>query len=81
MRLSKHFVKNWEERVGGTPTISEIHRVLAESVRIQAGMSVLGMDGTPCKVPSIYWHPSRRIWIKLDHTTNTCITVMSELCI
>lgn len=81
MRLSRHFVQNWQERVGGPCSKAVVHRLLAEAIRVQAGMCVLSMDGTWVRIPSIYWHPGRRLFIKMDPETNTCITVMTEWCI
>ena len=81
MELSKHFVENWKDRVGGTPSIPAVRRILCESVRIQKGRDILQPDGSKFRVPAIYWHPAKRLFIKIDAIKNVAITVMTEGCV
>ena len=81
MVLSEHFYQNWQRRIGGRPTLSMVHRIVAEAVRVQAGMEITTDSGRKIRIPSLYWHPGRRLFISLDTVTDVCITVVNESCI
>lgn len=81
MELSYHFIENWKSRVGGYPSEKAVRRILCESVRIQKGRDVLQDNGKFFRIPAIYWHPIKRLFIKIDAKNNVAITVMTEGCV
>lgn len=81
MELSRHFIENWRSRVGGHPTEDVIRRILCESVRVQKGRDVYQANGNIFRVPAIYWHPDKRLFIKIDARNNVAITVLTEGCV
>jgi hypothetical protein len=81
MELSRHFIENWKVRVGGVPTAGAVKKILYESVRVQKGRDIIQAGGGRFRIPAIYWHPARRLFIKLDSIKNVAITVMTERCI
>ena len=81
MILSDHFIENWQDRVGGTPSERAVRRILCESVRVQKGREIHQPNGSIYRVPGIYWHPFKRLFIKLDATNRVAITVLTEECV
>ena len=81
MELSRHFIDNWHKRVGGNPSESGIRRILCESVRVQKGQDIVQANGKTFRVMAIYWHPTRRLFIKIDVKKRLAITVMTEECV
>jgi hypothetical protein len=81
MELSRHFCKNWQKRVGGKPSAQQIHQILCESVRVQKGQDVIQTNGVFFRILAIYWHPHRRLFIKVDAKKKVAITVLTEGCV
>ena len=83
MRLSKHFVENWQKRVGGTPDPRSVVAMIKDSVVIQKGKRVAippiyhpGMQTT--HTLSIYWQPEMGVIIGVDPFTRTAVSVLTK---
>jgi len=77
LKLSKHFVKNWQRRVGGEPRSAGIRQMICQAVRIQKGLRFITRAGY-YKSLTIYWHTGLNIIITVDHFTNTAVSVYSK---
>ena len=73
IKLTKHFVENWRERVGDEPTSGIVSKIMNDGVRIQEGR-VFGKR----KTLSYYWHPGMNLVISIDRFQNTAVSVLSE---
>jgi len=77
LKLSKHFIMNWNKRVGPTPRSEEIARMIRESVRVQKGRQIFGRTSL-IKTLTIYWHVDKNIVITVDHFKSTVVSVYSR---
>nr|WP_319491829.1 hypothetical protein [uncultured Desulfobacter sp.] len=77
LKLSKHFVDNWQDRVGRVPSVAKLRRILRQSVRIQKGRQIYGRSAW-IKTLSIYWHPELHVIITVDNYKDTAVSVYSE---
>ena len=78
MQLSRHFVDNWQKRVGSWPTESFIDRIIAQSVRVQPSKDLREHDGGHFRMLSIYWHPELDLILKVDDYRGMAVTVLSR---
>lgn len=78
LRLTKHFIANWEKRVGGTPTVDEVQQLLRESVIVQSCATYQTVKGRPYVVLAIYWHTEKDLILKVDMFTGNVVTVLSK---
>ncbi|MBA3012945.1 MAG: hypothetical protein KKF12_18505 [Proteobacteria bacterium] len=77
MRLSKHFIDNWYERVGNYPTEEMIKGIILDSVVIQKGLKLKKLDNTPFNTLTNYWHPDLKLILRIDCFTNTAVSVLT----
>jgi len=73
LRLSKHFVENWRERVGNEPSLDIVEMIIRDGVRIQQG-KVFGKN----KTLSYFWHPDLKLIVSIDRFSSTAVSVLSE---
>ena len=78
MKLSYHFVENWEKRVGGTPSVEQIQGIIDNSMRVQKGQYYRLSNGEPFNTLTIYWHPELNLVISYDSRRQVMVTVMSK---
>ena len=76
MILSSHFKDNWQVRVGGEPTEAQIEQLCRESVVVQRARSLMMYDGTPFRTLTLFWHPEKKIVIKLDEFAGVAVSVL-----
>ena len=77
LKLSKHFVENWNRRVGGAPRADDIRKVINQAVRLQKGRKIAGRYEW-IKTLTIYWHADMNLIITVDHYTDTVVSVYSR---
>jgi hypothetical protein len=80
LRLSKHFVEQWEQRVEEpVPTGEELAEMVKGSVRVQKYRKAYTPRGRSFEVPACYWLPERKIIIKAAEGNGgeVAITVLS----
>lgn len=77
MRLSKHFIKNWYDRVGNYPTEDMIQSIILDSVLIEKGRKLRDMDGNPFVTLTNYWHPDLKVIIRIDRFSDTAVSVLT----
>ena len=77
LKLSRHFIDNWKERIGGSPDVEEVKAIIRESLLIQRCNKYQRFDGRESHTLAIYWHPARSIVIKVDETKDKAVTVLS----
>jgi hypothetical protein len=78
LTLTKHFIKNWGERVGGKPDIDQVQDIIRNSIIIQSCRTMTRQDGRPYRLLAIYWHTERDLIIKVDEFSGNVVTVMSK---
>lgn len=78
LRLTKHFIENWEKRVGGKPTEDQVQKLLRESLIVQSGGSYVKPNGKPHRILRTYWHTELDVIIKVDEFSGNVVTVMSK---
>lgn len=77
LRLSKHFIENWEKRVGAIPAPADVQRMTHQAVRLQKGFRVF-QRGRWFNTLSLYWHTGLDLVISIDHFTGTAVSVYSK---
>lgn len=78
MQLSKHFIDNWQKRVGSWPTEACVDQIIAQSVRVQPSKDLHEHDGAHFRMLSIYWHPELDLILKVDDYRGMAVTVLSR---
>lgn len=79
-RLSKHFVRRWNERVGESPSLAKINEILAESCRIRRQMRCMVRRFgvlVPHKILAEYWHHERGMILLVDEERGMAVTVLT----
>ena len=77
LKLSKHFVDNWRERVSSTaPSPEKVDDIIKSSVRVLKGRKAIG---TYIKTLTVYCHFGLNITITVDHFTQTVVSVYSPV--
>ena len=77
MKMSKHFIENWEKRVGNTPSIPMIKDIISKSVRVQKFKKYfLANKGIFVRL-AVYWCPELNIIITLDQSTHKLVSVLT----
>jgi len=77
LNLSKHFIRNWADRVGQAPSAKNINKLINQAIRVQKGKQIFGRF-SHIKTLSIYWHADQEIIITVDHYTKTVVSVYSK---
>ncbi len=78
MHLSRHFINNWIDRVGGHPTGPMVADIIQNSVRVQKGRKLKKTDGTPFNTLTVYWHPDLKLIVQVDQFNDTAVSVLSK---
>lgn len=81
IELTKHFVENWEKRVGGIPTPETIAAVIRQSVRVQHCSDFDLADGSRFRMLATYWHPELSLILRIDNIEGKAVSVLSDACI
>lgn len=81
IELTKHFVENWEKRVGGIPTPETIHEVIRQSVRVQHCADFVLADGSRFRMLATYWHPDLSLILRVDNIEGKAVSVLSDECL
>lgn len=78
MKLSKHFIDRWEERVKKPlPTTEEIQGMVNDSLFLQRSRDFFTARGRPVKILALYWVVDENIILKVDEKTATAVTVLT----
>jgi len=81
MRLTRHFVTRWQERMGGcVPTPQMIRQLVRHSVVLQHGRRVEKTGfGRPYTTLSMYWVPEIDVVMKIDEVSypHCAVTVIT----
>ena len=80
-KLSRHFCENWYRRVGNWPDVEAVKHYIAESVEVQHCKDLLEVDGRPCRILAIYYHPELELVMMIDHISDTAVTVLNRKCL
>lgn len=81
LRLSRHFEERWREYFGRKPPrVEEVLRIIRRSVWTQRCALLYDADGTQHKILAHYWHPEKKIIIKVDWIENKVVTVITPAC-
>jgi hypothetical protein len=78
MRLSKHFIENWHERVGNFPKEGMVKSIIQDSIRVQKGIKLMRPDGSPFSTLTLYWHPDLKLILQIDCFNDTAVSVLSD---
>lgn len=76
--LSRHFVDNWQRRMGTVPSESCIREIVGASVRVQPGRELYDGMGRPFRQLALYWDPALGVIIKIDEMRHTAVTVLAK---
>ena len=78
LKLSKHFIDNWQERVSAVePTPEKVNDIIRKSVRVQKGREGKSRYSY-IKTLTVYCHFGLNITITVDHFTQTVVSVYSQ---
>jgi len=82
VRMTRHFVERWKQRVGIEPTVEWINRIIVEGHRIRRGKilwKALSDPGkyVPIKLLTEYWSPSMNVIIRVDEDNACAVTVIT----
>lgn len=79
LKLSKHFIDNWRERVAADePSPEKVHDIIRKSVRVLKGRKAVTRF-TYIKTLTVYCHFDLNITITVDHFTQTVVSVYSPV--
>lgn len=79
MRLSKHFIERWQERLSTpVPSGREIEGMVNESVLLQRQRDLFTPRGRRIRVLATYWVTAEKIVLKVDEKNATVVTVLTE---
>ena len=73
LKLTRHFIDNWRERVGNDPTPDAVTAIINESIRLQQGRR-LGHDS----VLTWYCHFGLKLALSVDRFRGNVVSVLSE---
>lgn len=78
MKLSKHFIDRWSERVKTpVPGPSQIESMINEGVFLQRSRDFFTPRGIRVRVLGLYWVPHENLVLKIDDKNNTAVTVLT----
>ena len=79
LKLSKHFIDNWRDRVSSdTPSSEKVNDIIKSSVRVQKGREGKSRFSY-IKTLTVYCHFGLNITITVDHFTQTVVSVYSPV--
>lgn len=77
IKLSKHFIDNWKERVGSIPTVETVLSTIEKCVVVQRGRIVYDRSGARTNILAILWSNELGVVLTADHTTRTMVSVLT----
>lgn len=78
MKLSKHFIHRWRERVGKpVPTTEEMEGMLNESVMLQRQRDTFTPRGRRINILALYWVIDENLILKVDEKKAIVVTVLT----
>lgn len=78
LNLSKHFIKNWIDRVDDNPDRRRVNAIVRRAVRVQKGKRAVTRFSY-IKTLTIYVNWDLNILITVDHFNNTIVSVYSPV--
>lgn len=75
IQMTKHAIEQWRKRIDNDPP-ADVTKLLSECVIMQNCRYLYTPRGRMCKVLALYYHPARRIFLKVDKFC--VVTVLSE---
>lgn len=78
IRLSKHFIDNWQARVGNYPTVEQVSGILAQCITVQKGRIFTLANGGQYNTLTLYWHPDLNLILSYDAKTKKMVSVLSR---
>jgi hypothetical protein len=80
LQLSKHFCDQWRNYFKQEPpSVTQIFRIISQSVWLQKCCLLYDADGIQHKQLATYWHPDRKLVIKVDWLENKVVTVITPM--
>ncbi len=76
-RLSRHFDHKWRSRVGETPPLEIVNRLIRESVKIQHCKDLTDRYGRPFRQLAMYWNTQLQIIITVDQIRGVAVSVLT----
>lgn len=73
--MTKHAIEQWRKRIDDDPP-RDATKLLSECIMVQNRRVLYTARGREYKVLALYWHPWRRIFLKVDKFC--VVTVLSE---
>lgn len=78
MKLSKHFLERWRERVRRkAPEASEVEEMINDAVYLQRCRDFFTPRGVRVRVLGLYWVPHENLILKVDDKINMAVTVLT----
>lgn len=79
MKLSKHFIDRWRERVKTpVPTAKEVEGMINESLLLQRHRDVYTPRGRHIRILALYWMIDEGLIVKIDEKVNVAVTVLTS---
>ncbi|MBN2060728.1 MAG: hypothetical protein JW882_09970 [Deltaproteobacteria bacterium] len=79
LTLTKHFEERWMRHFNsGPPSPMQVLRIISQSKWLHKGQNLFKKNGEPYKLLSEYWHPQRKIIIRVDWDTSEAVTLLTE---
>lgn len=81
IKLSRHFVERWRERVGSEPSPRMVMDIIRDpgTVVVQRGRDLqVPWSGRMFRQAAIYWSPALDVVIKVDEVRKRAITVLAR---
>ena len=75
VKLSKHFIEKWRDKLGYMPSKKQVEKLIDESICVQKGKVIRRNYGESFIVPTILWNIERNLMFKVDEINKTVITV------
>ncbi|MBW2642802.1 MAG: hypothetical protein JRC89_05380 [Deltaproteobacteria bacterium] len=78
MKLSKHFIDRWCERVGkAVPDSSEVEAMINDAIYLQRGRDFFTPRGIRVRILGLYWVPHENLVLKVDEKNSLAVTVLT----
>jgi len=78
MKLSKHFIDRWTERVKKpVPESSEVDAMINDAVYLQRCRDFFTPRGIRVRVLGLYWVPHENLVLKVDEKNSLAVTVLT----
>ena len=79
MKLSKHFIDRWIERVKTpVPGPSDIEGMMNEAIYLQRCRDFFTSRGIRTRILGLYWVVPENLILKIDEKNNIAVTVLTS---